>query len=158
MENLLICTTCEQPLQNTQKFCANCGNAIVQNISPLQSAVNEREPEDVHNHLNEESIKEIRLQKPIMIGKISLKDLLWVLFAIFFGYQSSAYFGNIWIGLFFILCGVVMFLASMFGYARVKKRCPYCREKTEFRVNHSLHSCSYCQKEMKVKWVNYFIY
>ena len=158
MENILICTACEQPVQNTQKFCANCGNAIEQTISPLQRAVNQQEPEAVHNNSNEESIKEIRLQKPIMIGKFSLKDLLWVLFMIFFGYQFSSYFGNIWIGLFFILCGVVIFLASMVGSARVKKTCPYCREKTEFYVNYSLHSCSYCQKEMKVKWVNYFIY
>ena len=138
----MTCQNCQYMLEITQKFCANCGAAVSEQMTSPPPVGNA----NLEDHKAKESIVEVRIERPFMIGIFSVNILFWSVIWFILGIQFAVTF----IGWLIMLFSLSYFLSNL--PPRVKKPCPHCRERNEYLVTQNEHICTYCQRNIKVKW------
>lgn len=142
MGNITHCKNCGQPLNLIYRFCANCGSSV-------------SEPE-MKSHVKE-SIIEIRLKKPVMIGNYQLSivftGLVYILTAtvLFTSLIDEFNVPILTFGIFLIILGLSTFFGS--DNSSIQKRCPHCRKTIKYAVAQDVvYECPYCSGEIIVIW------
>lgn len=167
MGDIMTCKNCDHPLTSTHRFCTNCGSAITEQLSiapsPIEPSILESETV-MESHV-EESIIEIRLKKPVMIGNYQLSLVFGGLVGIFIAPITvivciyKIFSGDFHGPLFLVLImSIVLFINGISSFftstnSRRKKRCPHCRKENDYYVSHDVHECPHCLRKIMIIWV-----
>lgn len=142
MGDIDLCKNCGQPLKLIYEFCANCGSSV-------------SEPK-MKSHVKE-SIIEIRLKKPVMIGNYQLSivftGLVYILTAtlLFTSLLDEFNLPVLTFGIFLLILGLSTFFGS--DNSSIQKRCPHCRKTIKYVVAQDVvYECPYCSGEIIVIW------
>jgi RNA polymerase subunit RPABC4/transcription elongation factor Spt4 len=152
MEIKRVCSECDHQLEETQRFCANCGTPVNEDIStpaPASKLVSSVDSEETLAQSKPvEPPIELYLTRPFMIGeRKGIPGILGLVYFILFLYTM----GNIWFSLIFIAA----FLMYMIDFSKTpsrEKSCPSCNQMNKYLVTTFTHQCPSCKQKFNLKW------